>query len=69
MALENTVELNPIEAKRTYTFPNGTVELENVSELTVSKSGTHRLKTQDGILHIVPVGWLHIEIDCSDWTL
>ena len=70
MTLENTVVLDPIEAKRIYTFPNGElVELIGVTELTVRPSGTHRLKTQDGHLHIVPSGWLHVEIDTSAWTI
>lgn len=63
-------ELNPAERSRTYEFPNGeTVTLENVTHLAVSASGTHRIKTGDGMLHIVPVGWHHIVIDADDWTL
>lgn len=40
-----------------------------VTHLAVSPSGTHRLKTQDGKLHIVPIGWLHIEIIADSWSL
>jgi hypothetical protein len=62
--------LNPVERSRTYSFPKGeTIRLENVTHLAVSASGTHRLKTADGHLHIVPVGFLHIDIDADDWTL
>lgn len=62
--------LNPIERSRTYLFPNGEkFTLENVTHLAVSAGGTHRLKTQDGHLHIVPTGFLHIEIDADGWTL
>ena len=59
------------EKKRIYHFPNReTVILEKVIELKVSESGNHRLKTDDKKLHIVPNGWIHIEIhDESEWTL
>lgn len=78
MPLEMT-EFNPPERLRTYWFPllsQGDVELncllpvdlENVTHLKVSDSGTHRLKTKDGRLHIIPTGWLHISIDADDWT-
>lgn len=62
-------QITPPERSRIYTFPNGTVQLAGVSALNVRDSGTHRLKTTDGKLHIVPVGWLHIEIDADGWTL
>lgn len=50
---------------RIYTFSGGDkIMLEKPRELFVSKdSGNHRIKTADGKLHIVPAGWLHIEID------
>lgn len=52
------------EAKRTYHFPDGQgIEFENIIELIVHDSGTHRLKTNDGRLHIVAPGWLAITID------
>ncbi|MDU4694236.1 MAG: hypothetical protein E6Y08_00345 [Paenibacillus sp.] len=58
------------ESSRTYFFPNGSkVVLLNVIELIVRDSGTHRLKTADNKLHIIPVGWIHIEIDESEWTV
>lgn len=58
------------ESKRVYHFPNNeTVVLENVTELIVSASGNHRLKTADKKLHIVPTGWNHIEIHEKDWTV
>jgi len=54
-------KLNEIE--RAYTFPNNNIiSLENVKELIVRPSGTHRLKTKDGIMHIIPTGWIHIQI-------
>ena len=63
------VKLN--EQKRVYHFPGGeTVILENVTELKVSASGNHRLKTADKKLHVIPTGWLHIEIyDEAEWTV
>jgi hypothetical protein len=58
------------EKSRVYYFPNGEkVELINVVELVVRESGTHRIKTADKKLHIVPVGWIHIEIDEENWTV
>ena len=63
-------ELNPPERSRTYTFPGGeTVRLENVTHFLARESGTHRLKTSDGRLHIVPKGWLHIELEADRWTV
>lgn len=66
--LGNAVVLK--ENKRTYVFPaREIVVLENVSELVVRESGTHRLKTTDGKLHIIPTGWIHIEIDEQEWIV
>lgn len=62
-------EINPPEKSRVYFFPAGeTVRLEGVKAVAVRPSGTHRVATTDGKLHIVPVGWLHIEIDAEGWT-
>lgn len=56
------------ERRRIYRFVGAKVELENVEELIISNSGNHRLKTADGRKHIVPPGWVHIEIDRDeDW--
>ena len=60
------------ENVRTYTFLHGqSVTIEKVRELRLSASGNHRLKTADGKLHIIPGGWLHIEIDSEvkEWEL
>lgn len=66
----DSIKLNPIEKSRTYIFPKGEkVVLINVEELKVSESGNHRLKTSDGKLHIIPTGWIHIEIDTEKWTI
>jgi hypothetical protein len=68
--MDDMTELNPTEASRIYTFPGGDrVTLTHVTHLLVRPSGSHRLKTADGRLHIVPAGWIHIELDTSAWTL
>ncbi len=67
--VEGTIT-NVIEDERTYYFPNGKVELQNVMELLVRPSGTHRLKTKDGTMHIIPTGWLHIAIKSpNNWVV
>ena len=57
------------ESKRRYIFDDINIELENVTEIIVSHSGNHRIKTADGKLHIIPLGWIHIEITSDrDWV-
>lgn len=69
MSIEMT-ELDKPERKRTYVFPGGeTITLEKVTHFLCRESGTHRLKTDDGLYHIVPTGWIHIILDMEDWTL
>ena len=49
-------------------FPGGdTVVLANVAK---SLTSTHRIKTADGGLHIIPKGWIaiHIVDPKNDWT-
>lgn len=68
MDKNNAIKL--CEKERVYIFPNNEkVVLKNVTELIVRDSGTHRLKTADGKLHIVRDGWIHIEIDETEWTV
>jgi hypothetical protein len=63
-------ELKPIEKTRTYTFPGGEkIALTNVTHFLARDSGTHRLRTMDGMLHIVPVGWIHVAIDAEGFSL
>jgi len=58
------------EKQRIYYFPGGDkVVLNEVIELLVRESGTHRIKTADKKLHIIPNNWIHIEIDDSEWTV
>lgn len=62
-------QITPAERSRTYTFPGGDkVTLAAVKAVGVRPSGTHRVATEDGKLHIVPVGWIHVEIDADGWT-
>ena len=60
------------EEYRIYTFPNKEIiRIDKCRKLKVSNSGNHRIITEDGLLHIVPIGWLHIEIksEVGDWEL
>lgn len=69
MSIELT-QLTPPENYRVYTFPGGEqVRLTDVTHFLARESGTHRLQTADGKLHIVPAGWLHIEIDARAFTV
>lgn len=62
--------INLKEKQRIYYFPDDNrITLKNVTELIVRESGTHRLKTADKKIHVIPKGWLHIEIDEEDWTV
>lgn len=70
MELTKLNPLNPAERTRTYTFPGGEqVALIEVTHFLARESGSHRLQTADGKLHIVPAGWIHIEIDADAFTL
>ena len=61
-------KLEQPERKRTYTFPGGEkIEILGVTHIAVKT--THRLQTSDGKLHIVPSGWLHIEIDAPGFSV
>ncbi|MDE2104830.1 MAG: hypothetical protein KGL39_46770 [Patescibacteria group bacterium] len=64
--VSSKTELMENETRRTYYFPGGdTVVLKNVIEVKPMSTGTHRVKTASrGVvtLHIIPVGWIHIEI-------
>lgn len=56
---------------RVYEFSDTKIQLIDVRELVVRESGSHRLKTADGHLHIIPAGWRHIDIvdlEKKDWT-
>lgn len=67
--LELTALTEP-ELRRIYTFAGGDrVVLERVTHFLARPSGTHRLRTVDGKLHIVPVGWIHIEIEATGFSL
>lgn len=69
MASPKFVELNPVEISREYTFPcRNVVRIEKAARISVSESGTHRIETEDGRKHIIPKGWIHIELDVPEWT-
>ena len=51
------------EKKRKYTFVGATVELEDVEQIIITDSNNHRINTSDGLLHIIPPKWIHIEIE------
>lgn len=58
------------ERTRKYGYADGTfVQFKDVTHVLARPSGTHRLKTADGMLHIVNPGWRFITIDADDWTL
>lgn len=58
------------ENSRTYSFKGGEkLTLTNVTHFLARESGTHRLRTGDGKLHIVPPTWYHIEIEVSDFSV
>lgn len=71
MAEEVTlIKLEPPEKHRTYFFPKGEkVVIHDVTHFVARPSGTHRLKTKDGFLHIVSSGWNHIEINVEKFTV
>lgn len=59
------------EKERVYDFGDKQVTLTDVVELVVRPSGTHRVKTADGKLHVIAKGWLaiHIDDDGNSWTV
>ena len=58
------------EKKRTYIFPNNDrVTFDEIEEICVRPSGTHRLNLKDGRKVIVPTGWLAVEIEgLPEWV-
>jgi len=63
--------LDPAEQERTYIYADGSRDtLTNVSHFAYSeRSQTHRLRTADGLLHIVAPGWRRIEIRAEAFTV
>lgn len=69
IAEDTRIELT--EKTRVYEFAHDKkVVLENVVELIIRPSGSHRVRTADGKLHIISTGWIaiHIDDDGKDWT-
>lgn len=60
MAHESSIsDQTPIqltEKSRTYDFGDKQVRLDEVRELIVRGSGTHRVRAADGLLHVVAPG-------------
>ena len=56
------------ETSRTYHFPNGSVTIYGGCEINVSEDGTHRINTHNNKKHIIPTGWIHIELVADEWT-
>lgn len=51
------------EAWRAYHFANGTyVRLDNPVRLNVADNGDHRVLAGDGRLHVIPYGWIRLQI-------
>ncbi len=64
------IELDNLERSRTYIYSDGSRDrLENVTHFVATKS-THRLRTLDGLFHIVPIdAFIRIELDIDNFTL
>lgn len=59
------------ETARIYDFGDKQVVLQDVRELIVRESGSHRVRTADGMLHIIARGWIAVHIDDGGkgWTV
>jgi|ETN02SMinimDraft_2_1059926.scaffolds.fasta_scaffold21737_4 hypothetical protein len=63
------IKLKAPEKSRTYYYSDGTVEtIYDITHFGTTKT-THRLKSSNGLLHIVASGWRRIEIDADYFTL
>ncbi|HLX53443.1 MAG TPA: hypothetical protein VKR58_05865 [Aquella sp.] len=56
------------EQSRTYKFADRDITYQNVNEICVRPSGTHRLNLSDGTKVIVSSGWYAIDIVVPNWT-
>ena len=64
----NFRELDPVENRRVYIFPNNQrIIVENAIKLAITDSGVHRLETANGEKYIIPTGWLGIKINSGAW--
>lgn len=66
--LPEFLKLNPPERERKYIYKDCVLIFNDVVEIAVSASGTHRLNLKDGTKAIVPTGWLAIKLDVDEWT-
>lgn len=61
-------ELKPPEHKRTYHYADGfTLTFYNVTMVEVTKSGFHKIESDDGKFIVAP-GWRWIALDVDAWT-
>lgn len=65
--LTKPISLN--ERSRTYVFRDAQLVICDITELIVTNSGNHRLKTKSGLMYIVRPEWLYMIIDADDWTV
>ncbi len=69
----STIEMTPLtngEKSRTYVWPSGSRDkIDNVTHICVRPSGSHRLQTSDGLKHIVPAGWIRVEVEAVEWSV
>lgn len=70
VATGKPIIINPPSPYRTYTYPNGLIiTVKSIAELTVTETGEHILKSEEGIDRTVLPGWLHIALKISKWTV
>ncbi len=70
IANDTVIELH--ENRREYIFKDREIVIEDVRELIIRPSGTHRVKTEDGALYIINPEWYAIMIideSKKDWTV
>jgi hypothetical protein len=57
------------ERSRTYVFAQGEYTVKNAVGLCVRPSGSHRVEDAQGGKHIVPSGWMAIQVEADNWSL
>ena len=63
------MKLKSVEAERVYIYENGfKLIIKEVTEVSVSPSGNHRLETLSGKKYVIAPKWIAIELDVESWT-